>query len=157
ATWNLRNSALNSAAWNDNRLGNPPTWYNRHQTTESLGGPIFKNKTFFFVLYDRQDQLQKQSVDSLVLTPLPRHGIFRFFPGVNNGNADTKPNGSGNTRTVAVVDKSGNPLTQDQVGATGPLQSFSVFGDLLNPGDTNRTKPDPTGYIAKILQAMPQP
>jgi hypothetical protein len=157
ATWNLRNSALNAAAWNDNRLGNPPIWYNRHQTTESLGGPILKNKTFFFVLYDRQDQLQKQSVDSLVLTPLARQGIFRFFPGVNNGNADTIPNGSGPTRTVAVVDKSGNPLTQEQVGAKGPLQSFSVFGDLLNPGDSNRTKMDPTGYIAKILQAMPQP
>jgi hypothetical protein len=157
ATWNIRNSALNAAAWNDNRLGNPPTWYNRHQTTESLGGPIFKNKTFFFVLYDRQDQLQKQSVDSLVLTPLARQGIFRFFPGVNNGNADTIATGSGTTRTVAVVDKSGNPLSQAQVGATGPLQSFNVFGDALNPGDPNRTKPDPTGYIAKILQAMPQP
>jgi hypothetical protein len=58
ATWNVRNSALNAASWNDNRLGQTPLWYNRHQTTESLGGPIFKNKTFFFALYDRNDQLQ---------------------------------------------------------------------------------------------------
>src|SRR5262252_11012933 len=121
ATWNVRNSKLNAAAWNDNRLGNNPIWYNRHQSTASLGGPIFKNKTFFFALYDRQDQLQKQSTDSVVLTPLARQGIFRFFPGVNNGNADVIANGSGATRTVPVVDKLGNPLSQAQVGATGPL------------------------------------
>lgn len=157
ATWNIRNSALNAAAWNDNRLGNPPIWYNRHQSTESLGGPIIRNKTFFFVLYDRQDQLQKQSTDALVLTPQARQGIFRFFPGVNNGNADTVATGSGTTRTVAVVDKAGNPLSQAQVGATGPLQSFNVFGDALNPGDPFRKGPDPTGYIAKILNAMPMP
>ncbi|HEY2384376.1 MAG TPA: carboxypeptidase-like regulatory domain-containing protein [Terriglobia bacterium] len=156
-TWNIRNSALNAAAWNDNRLGNAPIWYNRHQTTESLGGPILKNKTFFFALYDRQDQLQKQSTDSLVLTPLARQGIFRFFPGVNNGNADTVANGSGATRTVAVVDRLGNPLSQAQVGATGPMQSFNVFGDALNPGDPFRKQMDPTGYIAKILNVMPMP
>ncbi|HTG72431.1 MAG TPA: hypothetical protein VMB70_01600, partial [Terriglobia bacterium] len=108
-------------------------------------------------LYDRQDQLQKQSIDSVVLTPLARQGIFRFFPDVNNGNADVTPSGTGTTRTVPVVDKSGNPLTQEQTGATGPLQSFSVFGDSMNPGDPFRKAMDPTGYIAKILGAMPLP
>jgi hypothetical protein len=157
ATWNIRNSALNANTWDNNRLGVSPTWYNRHQSTASLGGPIIKNKTFFFALYDRQDQTQKQTIDSVVLTPLARQGIFRFFPGVNNGNADVTPSGAGATRTVPVVDKLGNPLSQGQVGATGPLQSFSVFGDALNPGDPFRRGMDPTGYIAKIIKAMPTP
>jgi hypothetical protein len=157
ATWNFRNSKLNANTWDNNRLGIVPTWFNRHQSTASVGGPIIKNKTFFFALYDRQDQLQKQTTDSLVLTPLARQGIFRFFPGVNNGNADVTPNGAGATRTVPVVDKLGNPLSQGQVGATGPLQSFSVFGDALNPGDPFRTRMDPTGYIAKLVSAMPLP
>jgi hypothetical protein len=148
---------LNANTWENNRLGVSPTWYNRHQSTASLGGPIFKNKTFFFAVYDRQDQVQKQSTDSVVLTPLARQGIFRFFPGVNNGNADITPSGSGATRVVPVVDKSGNPLSQAQTGATGPLQSFSVFGDALNPGDPVRRGMDPTGYITKIINAMPLP
>src|SRR5262245_24459093 len=109
---------VNANTWDNNRLGVSPTWYNRHQSTASIGGPIIKNKTFFFALYDRQDQLQKQTTDSVVLTPLARQGIFRFFPGVNNGNADVTPTGAGATRTVPVVDKSGNPLSQAQVGAT---------------------------------------
>src|SRR5262245_47501689 len=158
ATWNIRNSALNANTWDNNRLGVSPIWFNRHQSTASLGGPIIKNKTFFFALYDRQDQVQKQSTDSVVLTPLARQGTFRFFPGVNNGNADVIANGSGATRTVPVVDKFGNPLPDSQVpGATGPLTSFSVFGDALNPGDLNRKGMDPTGYIAKIINAMPLP
>jgi hypothetical protein len=157
ATWNVRNSKLNAASWNDNRLGTPKIWFNRHQSTASLGGPIFKNKTFFFALYDRQDQVQKQNADSVVLTPLARQGIFRFFPGVNNGNADVTPSGQGATRVVPVVDRLGNPLSQAQVGATGPLQSFSVFGDSLNPGDPNRRAMDPTGYIARLISAMPLP
>src|SRR5213075_1784267 len=101
---------LNAASWNDNRLGQTKLWYNRHQTTASLGGPIIKNKTFFFALYDRNDQLQKESIDALVLTPTARQGIFRFFPGVNNGNADVTPSGTGATRVERVVDKLGNPL-----------------------------------------------
>ena len=157
ATWNIRNSALNANTWDNNRLGVSAPWVNRHQATVSLGGPIIKNKTFFFVLYDRQDQLQKQNTDSVVLTPTARQGTFRFFPGVNNGNADVTPSGSGATRTVPVVDKSGNPLSQAEVGATGPLQSFSVFGDSLNPGDPFRKTMDPTGYIAKIMNSMPLP
>src|SRR4026207_582852 len=105
ATWTIRNSALNANTWDNNRLGVSPIWYNRHQSTASLGGPIIKNKTFFFALYDRQDQVQKQTTDSVVRTPRARQGIFRFFPGVNNGNADVVANGTGATRTVSVVDK----------------------------------------------------
>ncbi len=77
ATWNIRNSALNANTWDNNRLDTNPVWYNRHQSTASLGGPIIKNKTFFFALYDRQDQLQKQSTDSVVLDAA---GTARHFP-----------------------------------------------------------------------------
>jgi len=158
ATWNIRNSALNANTWSANRLGSSPIWYNRHQTTASLGGPVIKGKTFFFALYDRADQRQKETVNGLVLTPLARQGIFRFFPGVNNGNADTTPSGTGATRVAAVVDKLGNPLDWTKIpGATGPMQSFSVFGDSLNPGDPFRARMDPSGYMAKFLQVMPLP
>src|SRR5262249_30704579 len=163
ATWNIRNSALNANSWSNNRQHIAPLWYNKHQSTASLGGPIFKNKTFFFGLYDRQDMLQKQTVDALVLTPLARQGIFRFFPGVNNGNVDVTPSPSGTTRIAPVVDKLGNPLSPETISAmlggvaVGPMQSFNVFGDALNPGDPLRRAMDPTGYIAKLLQYMPLP
>ncbi|PYS39198.1 MAG: hypothetical protein DMG14_14890, partial [Acidobacteria bacterium] len=158
AVWNVRNSALNANSWSNNRQGLPITWFNRHQYTASLGGPIIKNKTFFFGLFDGQNGAQKQSVDATVLTPMARQGIFRFFPGVNNGNSETTPSGSGNTRIAPVVDAAGNPLDWTRIsGATGPLQSFNVFGDSLNPGDPNRTRIDPTGFMQKLIAKMPLP
>jgi hypothetical protein len=158
ATWNIRNSALNANSWANNRQGIPPLWYNKHQSTASLGGPIIRNKTFFFALYDRQDMRQKESVDAVVLTPQARQGIFRFFPGINNGNVDVTPSGSGNTRVAPVVDRLGNPLDWTQIsGATGPMRNFNVFGDASNSGDPLRTRIDSTGFITKIIQSMPLP
>jgi hypothetical protein len=157
AVWNVRNSALNANSWSNNRQGIEPAWYNRHQYTASLGGPIVRNKTFFFGLFDGQDGLQKQNVDAAILTDAARQGIFRFFPGVNNGHAETTVSGSGNTRIAPVVDLAGNPLDWTQIsGATGPMQSFSVFGDAVNPGDPFRRRIDPTGFMARLIQNMPR-
>src|SRR5262249_48938763 len=154
-TLNVRNSALNANTWSNNRQGIAPLWYNRPQYTSSLGGPIIKNKTFFFAMLDGQDGSQKENVSTLVLTDTARQGLFRFFPGVNNGNADATLSGSGTTRVAPVVDKSGNPLPFTQIsGATGPVQSFSVFGDALNPGDPFRTRIDPSGFMAKLIGFM---
>jgi hypothetical protein len=156
AVWNLRNSVLDANSWSNNRLRLAKTWYNKHQYTASLGGPIRRNQTFFFALFDGQRALQKESVDALVLTPTARQGIFRFFPGVINGNADATPSGSGITRIAPVVDKLGVPLNWTQIpGATGPMQSFNVFGDSLNPGDPLRRGMDPTGFITRLLGDMP--
>jgi hypothetical protein len=156
-TWNLRNSGLNANSWSNNRQGIAPLWYNRHQYTATLGGPIIRNKTFFFGMFDGQDGAQKENVDAVILTDTARQGIFRFFPGVNNGNADATPSGTGTTRTAPVVNRAGNPLDWTQIpGATGPMQSFSVFGDSLNPGDPFRRQIDRTGYITKMLGYMPR-
>ena len=155
-TFNVRNSALNANTWSNNRQRIAPLWYNRPQYTASLGGPVIKNKTFFFGMFDGQDGSQKENVNTLVLTDTARQGIFRFFPGVNNGNADATFSGSGTTRVAPVVDKLGNPLPFTQIpGATGSMQSFSVFGDALNPGDPFRARMDPSGFMTKLIGFMP--
>jgi hypothetical protein len=157
-TWNARNSALDANSWSNNRQHIVPTWYNRHQYTASVGGPVIRNKTFFFGMFDGQNGLQKETVDGIVLTDAARQGIFRFFPGINNGNAETTVSGSGTTRVAPVVDLAGNPLDWTQVsGAAGPLRSFNVFGDATNPGDPFRARMDPTGFIGKVIQNMPRP
>src|SRR5262245_14834585 len=61
AAWYIRNSALDANTWANNRAIDPKTgawkpltkdWVNRNQYTGSIGGPIVKNKTFFFALWD---------------------------------------------------------------------------------------------------------
>jgi hypothetical protein len=148
-----------------------PAGFNTHQYTLSFGGPIKKNKTFFFVLWDQVLDWQRSNVVSPALTPCARNGIFRFFDSVNNGNAAIT-----NTSTQArSVDINGNPVT-----TLGPLRYASVYGQLpanlpaanadcsnlaaLVPGgasswDPNRTTFDSTGYVKKLVNTnfMPLP
>src|SRR5262249_30527404 len=92
ARWDVRNPALNARTWIDNSTpGGPPTqdWYNQNQATASFGGPIIKNKTFFFGLYDQNIVRLRTNVNNTVLTPCARNGIYRYFPGWVNGNVLT--------------------------------------------------------------------
>src|SRR5262245_61579482 len=114
AVWNVRNTAFDARSWYDNRaVPKPPRdWQNQNQYTLNYGGPIVKNKTFFFVLWDGQITRIKENVNALVLTDCARNGIFRYFPDWNNGNASTNPTPTPTTSATAVarvVDAAGNP------------------------------------------------
>jgi hypothetical protein len=47
-----RDSNLNANGWSSNRVGAAKPYYQRHQFGGVVGGPIRKNKTFFFVTYE---------------------------------------------------------------------------------------------------------
>ena len=188
AQWDIRNTALNPNTWGNNNDVDPitglwsptkPNWSNTHHLSASFGGPIIRNKTFFFALWDQQLQYQRNIVTASVMTDAARNGVFRYFPGWVNGNADANTNfGTPTTASRAVVDFQGNPLTpdlnQNQTPYTGQLTCFSVFGNIKadgspfgaadcpngnavinTPWDTDRPVMDGTGYIAKILAKMP--
>jgi len=134
-----RNSSLASSNWFNNFNGVGKNYANRNQFGGRIGGPIIKNKTFFFFLYEGARTVDKAIVTGPVLTAPARQGIFRYFPGVQSSNA------SSNNPTV---DAGGNPVAPR--GATGALQSFSLFGrDPLRPGF------DPTGLIQRAIATMP--
>jgi hypothetical protein len=61
----------------------------RNQFGGRLGGPILRNRTFFHALFEAQRIRTRDSVSSTVYTEPARRGIFRFFPGVRNGNANS--------------------------------------------------------------------
>jgi hypothetical protein len=188
AVWNIRNSAVSANTWSNNTNVDPltgqwkpttPKWENNHQYTVSYGGPIVKNKTFFFALWDQQFNYQRDLVYANVMTNSARQGIFRYFEGWNPGNVLTPTNPA--TPIIASVDLAGNPVAPrtnpNGTAYTGGLRCFSVFGNvkfdgtpftgadcpggtaLTNavPWDTVRPTSDPTGYIRKILDKMPAP
>ena len=193
--WYVRNSALDANTWNNNRQVDPktgawkpttPDWSNNHQFTGSIGGPIVRNKTFFFALWDSSLINGRTTPNSLVLTPCARNGIFRYYdsgrdsnnqviPSWNNGNA-VQQTSTGTTPVISVVDAVGNPVrpATNPDGSTfdGTLRYFSVFGALANTPtlpdcsdaqvqgnswDANRRAVDATGFVAKVLGQMPLP
>src|SRR5260370_3941745 len=67
----------------------------------SLGGPIFKNKLFFFVNVELLHAVQTSVVTRSVYTAAARQGLFRYATSGKNNPAGT---------TGASVDASGNPI-----------------------------------------------
>ena len=137
----IRNTSFNANTFFNNKDGLPRTDLKRNQYAARIGGPIIRNKMFFFFLYDGNRQRTSDTTNRTVLTPLARTGIFRFFPGVQNGNINS---------SIPTVDASGNPVKPPQ--ATGDLQTVSVFGK-----DPNRMTPDATGIVKQFLGETPLP
>ena len=146
--WTNRNSKLAANSWNNNFQGVGKDYYNGNQFGGRIGGPIIKNKTFFFFLFDGQRYLTKSYFTGAVLTDQARDGIFRFFPGVQNGNA---------LSNSPTVDRNGNPILNGQPATP---QSINVFGRDVNgaftPWDPARTGLDQSGWIKTLLGRMPR-
>jgi hypothetical protein len=182
AVWNVQNTALDPNTWNNNRLGSVPPWRNMHEYSFSAGGPIIKNKTFFFALFDGQIAKRREPYTAMSLTPCAQKGVFRFWDGWNNGNdlyAVTSSAAGGANPTIATVDAQGNPVRpQWEPNAwgttpyTGQLRYASVFGTITNlstlaPDCSNvqvsgtwdplRPAQDPSGFISDFLQKLPAP
>jgi hypothetical protein len=194
AVWSVRNSALDANTWGNNNDVDPvtglwsptvPNWTNQHQITGSFGGPIIRNKTFFFGLFDRNFVRTRSVVNGLVLTDTARQGIFRYFDGWTPDDADATP--GANSRPA--VNFQGIPLSpaQDPLLYQGQgLICFSVFGNQkVNPTtfqmtpftqadcpggtaifpsntsvgtpywDTGRRVADTTGFMKNFVAAMP--
>jgi hypothetical protein len=139
--WQNRNSALSANSWSNNFNGVNKDYRNANQFGGRIGGPIVKNKTFFFFLWEGQRYVTKHQFIGSVLTAEARQGTFRFFPGVQNGNFFSNN---------PVVDRFGNPVTPQ--GAQGSLQSVSVFGR-----DPNRMGADASSWAQYLISKMPMP
>jgi Ca-activated chloride channel homolog len=138
AVWNNQNTALDAQEWYDNLRDVPKDWRNQNEYTLSLGGPIIKNKTFFFASWDHQlSRLRQNNVNLQVLTPCARKSIFRWFDGWSGGNILTvNTKDPWGINTTATVNADGTPklnlVNPTQIdGSISQLRQISVLGKLL--------------------------
>ena len=133
AFWFYRTPRLNANEWENNLSGLGKRQFVQNIYGGSLGGPIWKNKTFFFYNIQRLFATDTRSRDRLVYTQPARNGIWRYVPGGRN-----RPAGVAG----ASVDAAGNPI----VG----VSNYNVFSN-----DPLRIGQDPT--IKSQIATTPLP
>src|SRR5206468_10197884 len=144
------NSKFTTQPWFSNLNGSERSYQNRNQFGGRLGGPIKKNKAFFFVLVDDQRYLEKQNFVATVLTAPARQGIFQYLtegaPGANGGVSRKNGNAFSITPSVNLAGQTyaADPFT----GAPLFLNTFNVFSDVRDP---NRTKIDQVWFGTQYL------
>jgi Carboxypeptidase regulatory-like domain/TonB-dependent Receptor Plug Domain len=156
--------------WENNVNGSPKRIFTQRIPGFSVGGPIQRNKTFFFVNSQWLNADQTNVITRTVFTEQARRGLFRYVVGGRN-----QPAGS----TNASVDTNGNPLpginigtydvvardpqqlgldptTQRAIGLT-PLPNNFTTGDGLNTAGYTFNAPEEeeqVDFVTKIDQVF---
>lgn len=83
----LRNKSLDANSWINNLNALPRGHFTQNQFGGTLGGPILKDKLFFFGDYERFSSRGSTTVSSVVPTPLMKQGNFTELQGITVGNS----------------------------------------------------------------------
>jgi len=132
----VRNTKFDTNSYFNKLRGLPTEELSRHQFGISLGGPIKKDKAFFFVNYEGQRRTQDTSQVVTVPTQSLRDGTFRFATQACAGGTTTQ-------NRPGCVDASGNALV--------PVSSYNYVQN-----DPRRLGLDPV-MQTEILKFLPLP
>ncbi len=77
--WSNRNSALAANTWFNNQSGVKKPFLNQNQTGGNLGGPIRKDKLFFYFNYEAFRLKQQSAQQRTILTSDAAQGIFTYL------------------------------------------------------------------------------
>ena len=78
AYWYNRNNFFSSNDWFDNAYGVDRPFLNQNQVGGAIGGPIRKDKLFFYTNYEAYRQRQQASANRTILTGDARNGVFTY-------------------------------------------------------------------------------
>jgi hypothetical protein len=77
--WYNRNNAFSANDWFNNQSGVPRSFLNQNQVGAALGGPIRKDKLFFYSNYEAVRTREESPQTATILTSTARQGIFKYF------------------------------------------------------------------------------
>jgi hypothetical protein len=117
----FQNTSLNANSWSNNARNLPRNIVKLNDFGFSVGGPILKNKLFFFGTYAQSIQPQSISATASVLSPTAQQGIFQYRAT------------DGSIRSVDVLQLGGSAGGPSTVNANIAGQLKSING-VLNSG-----------------------
>jgi len=173
AVWNVQNSFLDGNQWFNNKQRVTANWRNQHEVTLNANGPIFKNKTFFFVLYNQQwAMIKNNNLNVTQPTQCAKKGVYRYFDGYLSGNAQqVDPSSVQITNAQAVNGRFNAALTARVVDSNGvprvgqlPVPNYGVgsaYNTTTNPSGSGTWSPTPvlraTSVFGPILNSAWNP
>ena len=136
--WYHQNDKLNANSWTNNRTGVAKNEVEDNRSGFSLGGPILRNKTFFFGNYEARRFPRTLPFTKTVPNETLRNGVLTFLDAANNRVAyplatSTLCGAAGNT----ACDPRGLGLSPTVRGMYGLMPAGNEAGDGLNT-DTYR-------------------
>ncbi len=154
----FRNPVLNANDWFNNMLGRPKPIYKVHQFGADAGGPVLKDKTFWYGSWQGQRvtlniPITRAGGIPTVYTPTARQGIYRYVVGTVNGFTS-------NNR--ALVDANGNLLpgisTCGGAVTTNCIASFNIGAvDQTAVAGVRPAGPGLDTVMMGYINAMPAP
>jgi hypothetical protein len=79
-----QSDAMSANSWTSGRLGLAEPLFNDNRFGGSIGGPLLRNKTFFFTLFEGHQLSTSETVTRLVPTASLRQGLLRFRDAAGN-------------------------------------------------------------------------
>ena len=124
----FRDDSLDANDWFANRNGEPIPPLRRNNYGFTFGGPIIKNKTFFFVDYDGLRSSGLDTATAGVPTDLMRAGDFGEVCATQGGDFDT--NGRCSVDAGQIWDPYSGTFDENRVGGSAHGNSFIPFNNL---------------------------
>ena len=129
AYWYNRNFDLSANDWFNNQDGVGRPFLNLNQFGGTIGGPIKKDKLFFFAAYETYDYHSTSPETTTILTPSARQGIFTY-----------RLNGTGPIQTFNVLQNPGiglpsvtiDPNVSKLLAEVPTTANSTAVGDGLN-------------------------
>jgi Carboxypeptidase regulatory-like domain len=162
----IRSQALDANDWFANHYGQPIPNLSRHNYGGTIGGPIFKNKTFFFFDWDGTHQVSQTTPQAGVPSAAERTGDFGEVCAAYGGTFDStgmcsNPNGQ-------IWDPYSN--TYDPTIGGGRASTFIPFNNMATYASPGNPKLDGTEFqlsgapgdlidpvAQKMMNLFPQP
>ena len=147
--WYTQNSALNANSWDNNRIPLPKPHVEDNRGGGRLGGPILKNRTFFFAEYEARRYPETFQVNFIVPTATLRQGILRFKDSAGNIN-------SYNLASSSACGAAGNTACDPRgIGVSPTMQAMMAMDPAgNNPNVSGVDNLNTTGFTANVKSPL---